>query len=85
MAAELGSVELLVAPGTGHWTVPEAPDFVTAAVLDFLTGTILKPEAEEDLCLQQPQPRLPGHAASRPSPCKSAKPPNNRSTISISR
>ncbi|GAA1883557.1 hypothetical protein GCM10009715_32400 [Paeniglutamicibacter psychrophenolicus] len=36
MAAELDRAEMLVAPGTGHWTVPEAPDFVVAAVLDFL-------------------------------------------------
>ena len=56
MAAELGSVELLVAPGTGHWTVPEAPDFVTAAVLDFLTGTILKPETKKTCACSNPSP-----------------------------
>ena len=56
MAAELGSAELLVAPGTGHWTVPEAPDFVTAAVLDFLTGTILKPERKKTCACSNPSP-----------------------------
>ncbi|WP_427005421.1 alpha/beta fold hydrolase [Pseudarthrobacter sp. H2] len=47
MASELGRAELLVAPGTGHWTVPEAPDFVTAAVVDFLTSTTLTPGAKK--------------------------------------
>ncbi|MCX2750007.1 alpha/beta fold hydrolase [Arthrobacter sp. MI7-26] len=47
MAAELGSAELLVAPGTGHWTVPESPDFVTAAVLDFLTSTTRTPATKK--------------------------------------
>ncbi|WP_284976775.1 alpha/beta hydrolase [Arthrobacter sp. efr-133-TYG-104] len=47
MSAELGSAELLIAPETGHWTVPEAPDFVTAAVVDFLTTTTLKPDMKK--------------------------------------
>lgn len=40
MAAELERAEILVAPGAGHWTVPEAPDFVSAAVLEFLADTL---------------------------------------------
>lgn len=43
MAAELERAEILVALGTGHWTVPEAPDFVSAAVLEFLADTLPAP------------------------------------------
>ena len=56
MAAELGSAELLVAPGTGHWTVPEAPDFVTAAVLDFLTSTTLTPATKKTCACSNASP-----------------------------
>lgn len=47
IAADLETAELLVAPGTGHWTVPEAPDFVTAAVVDFLTNSTLTPKTNK--------------------------------------
>ncbi|WP_324645015.1 alpha/beta hydrolase [Pseudarthrobacter sp. LT1] len=56
IAGELGQAELLVAPGTGHWTVPEAPDFVTAAVLDFLTGSTLKPETKKTCACSSASP-----------------------------
>lgn len=56
IAAELGQAELLVAPGTGHWTVPEAPDFVTAAVLDFLTGSTLKPDTKKTCACSSSSP-----------------------------
>ncbi|MGO4187807.1 alpha/beta fold hydrolase [Pseudarthrobacter sp. TAF60_1] len=56
IAGELGQAELLVAPGTGHWTVPEAPDFVTAAVLDFLTGSPLKPDTKKTCACTSPSP-----------------------------
>lgn len=56
MAAELDSAELLVAPGTGHWTVPEAPDFVTAAVLDFLTNATLKPVTKKTCACSSASP-----------------------------
>jgi 3-oxoadipate enol-lactonase len=56
MAADLGRAELLVAPGTGHWTMPEAPDFVTAAVLDFLTSTTLKPAATKTCACSNASP-----------------------------
>jgi pimeloyl-ACP methyl ester carboxylesterase len=56
MAAELDSAELLVAPGTGHWTVPEAPDFVTAAVLDFLTSTTLKKDTKNTCACSNASP-----------------------------
>lgn len=56
IAEELGQAELLVAPGTGHWTVPEAPDFVTAAVLDFLTGSTLKPDTKKTCACSSSSP-----------------------------
>lgn len=56
MAADLGRAELLVAPGTGHWTVPEAPDFVTAAVVDFLTSTTLKAAAKKTCACSNASP-----------------------------
>jgi 3-oxoadipate enol-lactonase len=56
MAAELGGAELLVAPGTGHWTVPEAPDFVTAAVVDFLTSATLKASAKNTCACSNASP-----------------------------
>ena len=56
IAADLGRAELLVAPGTGHWTVPEAPDFVTAAVLDFLAGTILTPATKKTCACSHASP-----------------------------
>ncbi|WP_314194543.1 alpha/beta hydrolase [uncultured Arthrobacter sp.] len=56
IAAELDSAELLVAPGTGHWTVPEAPDFVTAAVVDFLTNATLKPATKKTCACSHASP-----------------------------
>lgn len=56
MAAELVNSETLVAPGTGHWTVPEAPDFVTAAVLDFLTASTLKPDTKKTCACSNSSP-----------------------------
>ena len=47
LAAELPHATSRVLPGTGHWTVPEAPEFVNDAVLEFLAETSVtaaKPE-----------------------------------------
>lgn len=43
MAAELPRAEIMVAPNTGHWTLPEAPGLVIEAVMGFLTRTAPKP------------------------------------------
>lgn len=56
MAADLGGAELLVAPGTGHWTVPEAPDFVTAAVVDFLTSATLTRDTKKTCACSHASP-----------------------------
>ncbi|QTG80296.1 alpha/beta fold hydrolase [Arthrobacter crystallopoietes] len=50
LAAELPNASAHVAPGTGHWTVPEAPEFVNGAVLEFLAETTSAPAAKPKTC-----------------------------------
>lgn len=50
IAAELAHAVSRVAPYTGHWTVPEAPEFVNDAVLEFLAETGPAPAAKPKTC-----------------------------------